>query len=54
MGEHNRPLRLFVYPVLTSRGRNLVPDGLAIQGMALAEVTPFRSGVVMQIYTKAR
>ena len=45
--------RLFVYPVLSSRGRNLVPDGLAMQGMTLADVTPFRSGVVMQIYKRA-
>lgn len=46
--------RLFVYPVLSSRGRNLTPDGLPIQGMTLADVTPFRSGVVMQIYTRSR
>jgi dihydrofolate reductase len=45
--------RLFVYPVLSSRGRNLMPDGLSPHGLALSEVAPFRSGVVLQIYTKA-
>ena len=45
--------RLFVYPVLTSRGRNLMPDGLTPHGLELREVTPFRSGVVLQVYTKA-
>ena len=45
--------RLFVYPVLSSRGRNLMPDGLTPHGLELSEVTPFRSGVVLQVYTKA-
>jgi dihydrofolate reductase len=44
--------RLFVYPVLSSRGRNLVPSGLTPQGLTLAECTSFRSGVVLQIYAK--
>jgi dihydrofolate reductase len=43
--------RLFVYPVLSSRGRNLMPDGLVPAGLTLTECTPFRSGVVMQVYT---
>jgi dihydrofolate reductase len=45
--------RLFVYPVLTSRGRNLMPSGLAPQGLTLTGCTSFRSGVVLQVYTKA-
>ena len=45
--------RLFVYPVLSSRGRNLMPSGLAAQGLTLTECTSFRSGVVLQVYTKA-
>ncbi len=44
--------RLFVYPVLSSRGRNLMPDGLTPQGLTLTECTSFRSGVVLQVYTK--
>ncbi len=44
--------RLFVYPVLSSRGRNLMPDGLTPHGLALADCTSFRSGVVLQVYTK--
>jgi dihydrofolate reductase len=44
--------RLFVYPVLTSRGRNLMPGGLTLQGLRLTECTSFRSGVVLQVYTK--
>ena len=44
--------RLFVYPVLSSRGRNLMPDGLAPLQLTLAESTTFRSGVVLQVYTK--
>jgi dihydrofolate reductase len=43
--------RLFVYPVLSSRGRNLTPSGLTPQGLTLTECTPFRSGVVLQVYT---
>ena len=45
--------RLFVYPVLSSRGRNLMPSGLTPQGLTLAECTSFRSGVVLQVYTQA-
>ncbi len=44
--------RLFVYPVLSSRGRNLMPDGLTPQGLVLADCTTFRSGVVLQVYTR--
>jgi dihydrofolate reductase len=44
--------RLFVYPVLSSRGRNLMPGDLAAQGLKRTACTPFRSGVVLQVYTK--
>ena len=46
-------VRLFVYPVLTSRGRNLVPDGLSMQGLTLRESRSFRSGVVLLTYDRA-
>ncbi len=45
--------RLFVYPVLSSRGRNLMPEGLAVQGLTLTEITSFRSGVVLQVYSRS-
>jgi dihydrofolate reductase len=45
--------RLFVYPVLSSRGRNLMPDGLAPQGLTMTECVSFRSGIVLQVYTRA-
>ena len=44
--------RLFVYPVLSGRGRNLMPSGLTPQGLTLTECTSFRSGVVLQVYAK--
>ncbi|MBA2380858.1 MAG: dihydrofolate reductase family protein [Chloroflexi bacterium] len=44
--------RLFVYPVLSSRGRNLMPEGLTPHGLTLTDCTSFRSGVVLQVYTK--
>ncbi len=44
--------RLFVYPILSSRGRNLMPSGLTPQALTLTECTSFWSGVVLQIYTK--
>ena len=44
--------RLFVYPVFSSRGRNLVPDGLTLQDLTLSESTSFRSGISLQVYTK--
>ncbi|GAB3749574.1 dihydrofolate reductase family protein [Microlunatus parietis] len=43
--------RLFVFPVITSRGRTLVPDGVTLRNLTLAEAVPFRSGVVLQVYT---
>jgi dihydrofolate reductase len=46
-------VRLFVYPVLTSRGRNLIPDGLSMRSLALTEARPFRSGVVLLTYTRS-
>ena len=42
--------RLWVYPVLTSQGRNLVPEGQLMQGLSLAECRTFQSGVTLQIY----
>jgi dihydrofolate reductase len=45
--------RLFVYPVLSSRGRNLVPEGLTLQALTLTECVRFRSGVVLQVYTRS-
>lgn len=47
-------LRLAVYPVLTSRGRNLVPDGLSTQSLALRESRSLRSSVVLHTYARAR
>jgi len=44
--------RLFVYPVITSRGRNLVPDGLSMGELTLVETRPFPSGVVLLTYTR--
>lgn len=44
--------RLFVYPVLASRGRNLVPDGLSMGHLSLIENRAFRSGVVLLTYTR--
>lgn len=46
-------IRLFVYPVLTSRGRNLVPEGLTMQPLQLTESRTFRSGVTLQTYVRA-
>jgi len=45
--------RLFVYPVLTSRGRNLVPDGLSMLDLRLEDSQSFRSGVVLLTYVRA-
>ena len=44
--------RLFVFPVLTSRGRNLVPDGVSMGQLKLVESQAFRSGVVLLTYTR--
>ena len=46
--------RLFVYPVLTARGRNLVPDGLSMHGLSLAEARSFPSRVTLLRYLRAR
>jgi dihydrofolate reductase len=46
--------RLFVYPVLTSRGRSLVPDGLRLQHLRMTGSIPFRSGVVLQTFERAK
>ena len=53
--DARRPCRripLFVSPVFSSRGRNLVPDGLTLQGLTLTECTSFRSGIALLVYTK--
>ena len=42
--------RLFVYPVLSSRGRNLMPSGMTAHGLRLTQCRSFRSGVVLQVY----
>jgi len=44
--------RLFVYPVLTSRGRNLVPDALSMQGLTLTTSRTFPSGVTLLTYQR--
>lgn len=44
--------RLFVYPTASSRGRNLMPNGLPLQRLKLAQSMRFSSGVVLQIYTR--
>jgi dihydrofolate reductase len=46
-------LRLFVYPVLTSRGRNLVPEELPMHRLVLRQSRAFRAGVVLLTYTEA-
>ena len=46
--------RLFVYPVLSSRGRNLMPDGLPPHALELTDCRSFRSGVALQTYTRVR
>lgn len=43
--------RLFVCPVFSSRGRNLMPDGVPTQNLTLTECTRFRCGVLLQTYT---
>ena len=43
--------RLFVYPVVIGRGRRLFADNVDLGQLRLAEVTPFRSGVVLMTYT---
>ena len=46
--------RLFVYPVVSSRGRNLVTDGLmSMRGLRLTESRSFRCGVVLLTYTRS-
>ena len=45
--------RLFVYPVFTSRGRNLVPAGLSMRGLTLRQSQSFPSGVTLLTYNRA-
>lgn len=42
--------RLFVYPVVQSRGRRLFPDGYEIPRLRLLESKAFRSGITLQRY----
>lgn len=44
--------RLFVYPVITSKGRNLVPNDLDMGRLKLLERRAFRSGVVLLTYSR--
>lgn len=44
--------RLFVYPVLTSRGRNLVPDAMELGPLQLVESCTFTSGAVLLNYAR--
>lgn len=43
-------IRLFIYPVITGRGRNLVPTGLASRALKFVTQRQFPSGVVFQSY----
>jgi dihydrofolate reductase len=43
--------RLFVYPIVLGGGRRLFTDATDIPRLRLAEVQPFRSGVVLLRYT---
>lgn len=45
-------IRLFIYPVLTGRGRNLAPSGFATRKFELTNQRQFSSGVVFQSYTR--
>lgn len=45
--------RLFVYPVFTSRGRNLVPEGMAMHGLTPADARTFPSGVTLLTFARA-
>jgi dihydrofolate reductase len=45
--------RLFVYPALTSRGRNLVPDGMDMGRLSLSGTYSFPSGVALLTYSRA-
>ena len=42
--------RLFVYPVTTSRGRNLAPEDMSMERLRLLESRSFDSGVVLLTY----
>lgn len=43
--------RLFVYPVVIGKGRRLFAEGASCK-LSLADVKPFRSGVVLQTYRR--
>lgn len=45
--------RLFVYPVLASRGRNLVPEGLSLDHLSLVDTHAYQSGVVLLTYARS-
>lgn len=46
--------RLFVYPVMQSRGRRLFPDGFTVPHLRLLDAKVFRSGITYSRYTPAR
>jgi len=45
-------IRLFIYPVVTGQGRNLVPTGLPTRELKLSTQRQFSSGVVFQSYSR--
>lgn len=45
-------IRLFIYPVVTGQGRNLVPTGLPTRDLKLSGQRQFPSGVVFRSYTR--
>lgn len=45
--------RLWVHPVLTSHGRNLVPEGMSLRTLNLVATRSFRSGVTLLTYRRA-
>jgi dihydrofolate reductase len=45
-------IRLFIYPVVTGQGRNLIPTGLPTRKLKLSTQRQFTSGVVFQSYSR--
>lgn len=43
-------LRLLTYPVVLGRGRRLLPDGVELSGLTLAESRSFRAGIRLDTY----
>jgi dihydrofolate reductase len=46
-------IRLYVYPVITGNGRNLVPEGSALQRFRLTGSRTFSAGTMLLSYTRA-